>query len=53
MFNSTRGCAEPRLPFFWLKVKVTLEGKKLTYTFLNFDMYLNISETRKKYLFEI
>ena len=48
MFTSTRGCAEPMLPFSRLKVKVTLEGQKLTYKiFLNFNMYLNISETRK------
>ena len=30
MFTSTRGCAEPLLPFCRLKVKVTLEGQKLT-----------------------
>jgi len=29
MFTSTRGCAEPMLPFRRLKVKVTLEGQKL------------------------
>jgi len=50
MFTSIRGCAEPMLPFCRLKVKVTLEGQKLTLKiFLNFNMYmyLNISETRK------
>ena len=48
MFTSTRGCAEPMLPFCRLKVKVTLEGQKMTQKiFLNFNMYLNISETRK------
>ena len=48
MFTSTRGCAEPMLPFSELKAKVTLEGQKLTQKiFLNFNMYLNISETRK------
>jgi len=51
MLTSTRGCAEPMLPFCRLKAKVTLEGKKLTFkklkTFLNFNMYMNISETRK------
>ena len=27
MFTSTRGCAEPMLPFCRLKAKVTIEGK--------------------------
>ena len=30
MFTSTRGCAEPMLPFCRLKVKVTLESQNLT-----------------------
>jgi len=46
MFTSTRGRAEPMLPFCRLKVKVTLEGKQLTEKiFLNFNMHLNIYET--------
>jgi hypothetical protein len=45
MFTSRRLCAEFILPLCRLKVKVTLEGKKLTKKmFLNFNMYLNISE---------
>ena len=48
MFISTRGCAEPMLPFSRLKVKVTLKGQKLTQKiFLHFNTYLNISETRE------
>jgi len=48
MFTSTRGCAEPMLPFCRLKDKVTLEGKTLTQKiFVNFNMYLNIYETNK------
>ena len=27
MFNSTRGCAEPMLPVYQFKVKVTIEGQ--------------------------
>ena len=46
MFTSTRLCAESMSPLCRLKVKVTLEGQKLTQKmFLNFNMYLNISET--------
>jgi len=43
VFNlgSTRGCAEPMLPFCRLKVKVTLKGKTLTLKiFLNLNMHL-------------
>jgi len=48
MFTSTRGCAEPMSSFCRLKVKVTLEGKKIDLKiFLNFNMYLNIYETNK------
>jgi len=43
MFSSTKGCAEPMLPFCRLKVNFTLEGKNID-LFLN--MYLNIYETR-------
>jgi hypothetical protein len=46
MFTSTRLCAEPMFPLCRLKVKVTFEGQKLTWKmFLNFNMYLSISET--------
>jgi hypothetical protein len=46
MLTSTRLCAESMSPLCRLKVKVTLEGQKLTLKmFLNVYMYLNISET--------
>jgi hypothetical protein len=53
MFTSTRLCAVSMLPLCRLKIKVTLEGQKLTYKmFLDFNMYMNIIY-QKVFIFHI